>query len=446
MSWRSRVAWSQGMFLQPQHFQQEMRALERVMDVARNCAAADAWGFTKLELDESALAIGRVAISSATGILPDGTPFSTPTLEATPLPLEIAPDFGNELVYLGAPVARQSAVEYDFGDAADPALARFRVETQEVRDQSSVASDAVPIQVARLNLRLLRGKEATDAYAVVAVARVKERRPDMQVVLDRDFIPPQITIGATPHLVASVAGFLRGMLAQRSEALAGRLGQLSHGVSELADFLVLQTVNRHEPLFSQYAQLARHHPQALYESCLQLAGDLATLLSPKRRPPQFPVYRHDNLAGTFAPVMVELRNMLSMAIQSNVVSIELVQRNHGVMTASVADVELLHTATFVLAINADMPGEQLRSRFLAQSKIAPADRIAALVNSQLPGIVARQLPVAPRQLPFHGGYHYFELERGTELWKQFERHGNLAIHMPGDFPQLAVEFWAIRQS
>ena len=38
-----------------------------------------------------------------------------------------------------------------------------------------------------------------------------------------------------------------------------------------------------------------------------------------------------------------------------------------------------------------------------------------------------------------------ELEtRGNELWKQLETSGGLAMHIAGDFPGLALEFWAIR--
>jgi len=443
MSWKSRVAWSQGMFLQPQHFQQEARGVERALDAARNAAAPYAWGFSRLRLDDAALAIGRVAIAEAIGVLPDGMPFSIPLQEPAPEPLEVGADAGDELVVLAAPLARQGAVEYDFGGTPDPALARFRVEAVDVRDQTSVSAETAPIQVGCLNLRLLRGREATDAYAVLGIARIKEKRLDQQVVLDREYIAPQYAIGATGHLKA-LATSLRGLLAQRAEVLGDRMGQLSHGLSEVADFLLLQTANRYEPLFAQYAQLARQHPQNLYETCLQLAGDLATLLSPKRRPPAFPPYRHDDLDATFAPVMAELRRMLSAVLEQNAVPIELALRSHGIRTASVTDGELLRRAAFVLAINAAMPGEQLRSRFLAQGKIAPVERIRDLVNLQLPGITARPMPVAPRQLPFHAGFHYFELERGSDLWKQFERVGNLAIHTPGEFPQLQMHMWAIR--
>jgi len=444
MSWKSRVAWYQGVFLQPQHFQQESRSIERAIDAARNAVAPHAWGFAKLVLDDSALQLGRIAIGEASGVLPDGTPFAIPSQEPAPPPLEVGADFGNEEIFLTAPLARQGAVEFDFDGAGDREISRFRVETLDVRDQTSVGQNSTAIQIGRLNLRLIRAKEATDAYAAVALARVKERRPDMSVVLDREFIAPQFAIGATPHLPGA-ASLLQGLLRQRAEALAARMGQLGHGLSELADFLMLQTMNRYEPLLAQYVQLGRHHPQAFYETCLQLAGDLATLLSPKRRPSEYPAYRHNNLEATFAPVLADLRRMLSTVLEQNAIPIELTDRKHGVRTASVADQGLLRSAAFVLAINADMPSEQLHTNFLAQSKIGPVEKIRDLVNLQLPGIVARTLPVAPRQLPFHAGYSYFELERGTDLWKQFERSGNLAIHTPGDLPGLSMELWAIRQ-
>jgi type VI secretion system protein ImpJ len=57
----------------------------------------------------------------------------------------------------------------------------------------------------------------------------------------------------------------------------------------------------------------------------------------------------------------------------------------------------------------------------------------------------RPLPVAPRQIPYHAGHTYFELEtRGNDMWKQLETSGGLFIHVAGDFPGLEMEFWAVR--
>jgi len=164
-----------------------------------------------------------------------------------------------------------------------------------------------------------------------------------------------------------------------------------------------------------------------------------------RRPIEFPLYRHDDLRGCFTPLIDELRKMLSVVLEQNAVQIPLIDRTHGVRTAVVADMELVQNGVFVLAVNAQLPPEQLRPRFMAQTKLGPVDRIRDLVNLQLPGIALQSLPVAPRQLPYHAGYFYFELDRNGELWRQFQKAGNLALHIAGDFPGLELELWAIRQ-
>lgn len=75
---------------------------------------------------------------------------------------------------------------------------------------------------------------------------------------------------------------------------------------------------------------------------------------------------------------------------------------------------------FVLAVRADVAAEVLLTHFPAQMKIAPVTRIRDLVQLQLPGIGLRTMPAAPRQIPYHAGYTYFELEKGGDLWKQME--------------------------
>jgi type VI secretion system protein ImpJ len=145
--------------------------------------------------------------------------------------------------------------------------------------------------------------------------------------------------------------------------------------------------------------------------------------------------------------MADLRQSLSMVLEQTAIPIDLQDRKHGVRVAVIADIELQRNASFVLAVNAQMQGEALRARFPTQVKIGPAERLRDLVQLQLPGISLRPLPVAPRQIPFHAGFTYFELEtRGNELWKQLETSGGLAMHIAGDFPGLALEFWAIRSN
>ncbi|MFT3717386.1 type VI secretion system baseplate subunit TssK [Pseudorhodoferax sp.] len=439
-----KVVWTQGMFLQPHHFQQETRYLETLLDRRLQALAVHGWGFTVLALDESQLAQGRIALARAAGVLPDGTPFDLGPADRMPAPLALPDDARDDVVCLAAPLAREGVDEVDF-DAADgeAARGRYRVVDRVLRDRTSVADEPEPVQTAALRLRLVRARDLGEADAALGVARVAERRADRQLVLDRTYVAPQLRIDASGQLSA-MAALLHGLVRQRAEALAGRMGQLAHGVSELADFLMLQTLNRAEPLLRQHALAPHAHPELLHRDCLQLAGELAAFAPGARLPREYPLYRHDDLQASFAPLLDDLRGMLSFALQRHAEQIALTDRSHGVRTAVVADAELLRSGSLVLAVHAQLPAEQLRLRFPAQSKLGPVDRIRDLVNLQLPGVALRPLPVAPRQLPFHAGCHYFELDRGGELYKQLERSGSLALHVAGEFPGLELELWAIR--
>ena len=385
MSWRSPVVWSQGMFLQPHHFQQEARYVERLVDARARCHSPHALGFRRTGARRRAARArpGRHRTRERRAARRHAVRDSAARRAAAPL--EIAADLKNEIIYLALPLAREGVTEVDFGGWRPTDLCRLEAVEENVRDHTSASDEAASIQTGRLTLRLLRAKEASDAYALLGVAQVVERRSDQQVLVDRSYIPPQTSLAATDPLVAGTR-LLHGLIAQRAQALAGRIGQLSHGVSELADFLMLQLLNRAEPLFRQHAEAPQIHPFTLHADCLQLAGELATLTSTARRPPEFPLYRHDDLRGCFMPLFDELRKMLSVVLEQNAVQIPLVDRTHGVRTAVVADLELARHAVFVLAVHAQLPPEQLRPRFMAQTKLGPVDRIRDLVNLQLPGI------------------------------------------------------------
>jgi type VI secretion system protein ImpJ len=91
-----------------------------------------------------------------------------------------------------------------------------------------------------------------------------------------------------------------------------------------------------------------------------------------------------------------------------------------------------------------MPADALVRRLVGQIKIGAAEQITELVNAALPGIMLRALPVAPRQIPYHTGKAYFELDRSSPIWKQVAAGNGLAIHVAGDFPALELDLWAVK--
>jgi type VI secretion system protein ImpJ len=443
MSSNSRVVWSEGLFLQPQHLQQLERRIDHQFALGAAATAPLSWGFAELEIEDSGLALGKIAISRARGTLPDGSCFEIPRVDPAPTPLNVALDARDELVVLALPLARPDAI--DFEAESDPAsMARHSIKEIEVRDTALPGERWARVQVGQPRFRLLPTSRGTEGFVCLGVTQVMERRADGSVVLHRDYLAPVLRLGALTGL-QTMAQDILGLLHQRGEALAQRLSHPGRGgVAEVAEFMNLQAINRHEPVFAHLASQPSLHPEALYRAMVSLAGDLATFDAPRRRVQEFPPYQQDDLRASFAPVLNEIRRLLSLVLEQSAVPIELQTRSYGVRVAIVRDLSLLKSASFVIAASAQMPLETLLSRFPAQVKVGPAERIRELVNLQLPGIVLNALPVAPRQIPYHAGYAYFELDRSGELWRQLEKSGGLALHTAGDFPGLELECWAIR--
>ncbi|CAN5413962.1 type VI secretion system baseplate subunit TssK [soil metagenome] len=444
MTWHNKVVWTEGMFLQPQHFQQHDRFLEWQLRARLASGVPYPWGFTQLAVDEASLAMGKIALTQASGLLPDGTAFSLPGDDLAPAAIDVPADTRNELVVLAAVLQRPGLTETDAEEPASSPGPRFRVIEVESGDSNASAQRDAPVQIGRLNLRLMLARDIGEAFATLGVVRVIERRADNRVMLDAQYVPPLLHAPAHPVLDGYVRE-LHGLLHQRAEALAARLSQPGRaGVGEIVDFLLLEAVNRNEPVFAHLGRTSLLHPERLFEACLMLAGNLATFRD-KRRPPSYPEYQHDDLARCFRPLIDDLRQSLSMVMEQTALPIELQERKYGVHVAIIPDPELQRNASFVLAVTAQMAADALRVRFPTQVKIGPVERLRDLVNLQLPGVVLRPLPVAPRQIPYHAGFNYFELEtRHSELWKQLEASGGLGMHIAGEFPGLEMELWAIR--
>lgn len=444
MSLSSKVIWSEGMFLNPQHFQQYDRYVERYVDAKCSALGAYAWGLQSLELDHELLKLGKLSFLRGQGVFPDGTPFNFPDVDEAPPVLELPEGVHNTLVYLAVPVRRPGALDVSEQEDAQ-ALARYYVTEVSARDVSTEGGDTRPVDVGKLRLRLMLETEDLSGYACIGVLKVAESREDKNVLLDEHYLPSCLDCAAAPKLSGFIPE-LAGLLHHRGESIAGRLADARRGgTAEIADYMMLQLINRLEPYVNHLAQVRSLHPLALYQQLLLMTGEFSTFVAKDKRPPEFSPYRHDDLQASFTPLISTLRTYLSMVYEQTAISLNLEEKKYGIRVSEITDRSLLDSGVFVLAARADVPEETLRSRLPAQIKIGPVERIRQLVNAAMPGIAIRPLPVAPRQIPYRSGYAYFELDKQGVFWKELKNSGGFALHVGGDFPGLELEFWAIRQ-
>ncbi len=444
MGWENKVVWGEGLFLQPQHLQQQERYVERLVRASTAGLAPFTYGLTRLEIDTDLLPLGKFAIRSAAGILPDGTPFSIPDDVDHPQPIDLPETLKNAVIYLLLPARQPGAIETAPADRTETA-ARFAVGEHEAIDTNAGYQSVATVPIGKLRLRLGLEHENRSGFAALGLAAVVEVRADRSVVIDEAYIPPILSCGVSALLNGFVSQ-LQGLIHHRAEALAGRASESNtRGAGDINDFLLLQVCNRYEPLVTHFAAAANQiHPETLYRVLLSLAGELATFTETRKRPPVFPPYRHDDLNATFRPVIAALRQSLSAVLEQTAIPIPLQERKFGIRVGPITDRSLVTDATWVLVVKAQLPPETLRRGFPNQTKIGPVEQIVELINVALPGIPISALPVVPRQLPYYAGRSYFELDRSSPYWVALAKSGGIAIHVAGDIPGLEIECWAIR--
>ena len=124
MSLDSKVVWGEGMFLNPQHFQQQERYFERYVDGKCSAFGAYGWGIHSFELDQELLNLGKISIVKAKGVFPDGTPFSFPDIDDAPPVFELPVATHNQTIYLAIPARRAGAVDV-LSEKSPQGLARY---------------------------------------------------------------------------------------------------------------------------------------------------------------------------------------------------------------------------------------------------------------------------------------------------------------------------------
>lgn len=307
---RNKVMWQEGMLMRPHHFQQQQRYND-YLDNQRFRAMNDlSWGFTELTLNNELLAQGKIMIDSASGTLPDGTVFSIPDQDALPDPLhpQNFPDERSRNIYLALPVA--SDVRNEISDGRR--IGRYRLNYADVRDLHSEEGDARTLTLGQLTPRIMSGAEDMSAYITLPLCRISDRHADGSLTLDDDFIPSCQNIQVSKKLRVYLKE-VQGAIGGRASDLANRIGSPAQsGIADVAEFMMLQLLNRNQTRFTHRARRSQLHPEDFYLDLAGLLGELMTFTEPSRLPCPLDVYDHHDLTKTFKTLLQPLETGMQM--------------------------------------------------------------------------------------------------------------------------------------
>lgn len=433
------------MFLRPHHFQQQERYLESLACQQMQATTVQSAGFSHLLLNDFTKAqTGEIHIVSAYGIMSDGLPFKLDGAEVEAINLPVGEY--HQWICLIFPPYHEGAEDIIFDD--EPVTnARYLVDEIEIDDTSEVSLGSATVQVGKPRYRLCLENDVPAHYYRLNVLKIIEVTPQKVIVAENDCIAQIIQYRASSVLTHWVR-HVHSLLESRAVRLAERLHRVGRSaVVDVADLMMLQTINRYVGVFKHLCELPEIHPERVYREFVTLIHELSTFTRSKKliETKELPGYFHQSLKQSFAPLMERLIQDLSFVMEEAAIRIELIDKGQGLQVAKVDDVSLLKETELVLSVYSELPLETLAMRFPTQSKLGAVEKIRDLVHLQLPGIKLKQISGTPPQLPFNSSKLYFSLEKKGDLWHNFEQSGLIALHLAGDFPGLNMELWALRE-
>ncbi|MFJ5160269.1 type VI secretion system baseplate subunit TssK [Pantoea sp. NPDC088449] len=443
----SRTAWIEGMLMEPQHFQQQERFFEHHIDGRLRAVQRWNWGFSQIEINHALLDQGKIALTQAKGIFPDGTPFSLPGDGPLPLPLAL------EEAMEGQQVCLTLTLDLPDTELASVANARqgsrLALEDAQIKNRYAGISspgnpDMVTLQIARLNCRLQLKNSVTGAETALPLLTIRERSANGALVIDSTMLPPLLDYRACGWLKDALNELMSLIRLRLESVFRNDVHSAVGGLSELLELLLLQTLSHAHLHLAHLSQQYPVHPEQLYQQLLTLLGQLSIIPDGERLwERQDLQYQHDEPHMGFFPLFTAIRRALSLVIEAPAVALLFKQREDGIWICP-TDAQL-RLEKIVFAISCDLPADQLRLAFPAQTKMGAVERISHLIDLQLPG--ARLLPMvsAPRHIPWYPNSVYFEVDNNDSLCREMYNASAMAVSIVGDFPGLRFDVWGLRQ-
>ncbi|CAM2172428.1 type VI secretion system protein ImpJ [Paraburkholderia sacchari] len=441
--------WARGIFMTPQHFQQQALWEQFTNDQIARIASSDAWGVIDVVLDTQALDIDRLQISRLTVRLRDGTLVDSETADWLPGSRSLADVPANvEAVTVLAGVA---LVDPQGRNCVEPGEkpARPRRVTREFLPVVDINGEGKEeISVERHVVALLFDFERAGDYVSCPVARLV-RTPQGRFEQDETFVPPCLFLSANARLTQRMRR-LSEILTAKSASLAVRRKERSDqiadfAVSDVALFWLLHSVNSAWPELARLAQAPDQHPERLYAVLARLAGSLLTF-STTETLQAIPAYDHREPESVFAELESLIRVLLDAVIPSRVVPIALERLRTTTWRGQINDERLTEDVDYYLSVRASMPAHALLEQLPALCKMGAPDEVEHVVNAALAGIRLRPVSRLPAAIPVRIENQYFAVDSTDPAFARMIAARACQIYLPASIPEAALELYAVLPS
>lgn len=453
------VFWYQGLFLQPQHFQQADLHQRSLLSPLTNNVQPFFWGTCGHTVDEGALREMVFNLSDGEFLFQDGTWVSLGCNgKIQPRSFKDAwKDMEKPLkVFIGIHRWDHGGnnVTVD-GGQGDPASARSRFlagkEAEEIKDLYS-GSQASHVKLLDYLLRFFWETETAEAadYHLIPLAVLSFNGQD--AVLSRDFVAPAVSMSSSDMLLGTLKS-IRELLLSRCRILEEYKNprgfqKIDLQAAYLNYFLALRTLNRYLPILQHFTEVSTVHPWNAYGLLRQLAGELSSFTDRvdalgrlENGSQLIPPYDHENLGFCFLQVRMLIEEIMASMLVGMENIIHLIRDNHyfrAQLPVGLLDIRNL----YYLIIKTSEGAETVLDMVKHVVKAGSEEEVQVLITRALPGIHLEHKPEMPPGLPKRPGMLCFEIDRSSPHWHDVLKNHNITLHWP-DAPEDSIVELAI---
>ena len=446
------VFWYQGLFLQPQHFQQYDVYFQSLLKPLFTHLQPYFWGVYTYNIQEASLANQTFVISRGEFLFQDGTWISIPgntvaqSRNINKEELEAGKPFK---VYLGLRKwdhHKENVSILENHDDLSIVGTRFisGIDPENVKDIHQGGKSA-HVKLLQYVLKVFWENETDNLpdYHLIPVAELVY--DEDEIILSRDFIPPVISVASSDAL-QQILHNIREQITSRCRKLEEYKSPREMQTSEIDTtyiiyLMALRSLNRYVPLLHHMTETPDIHPWTVYGLIRQIIGELSTftnridslgklidgtsLLSD---------YDHENLRRCYDEAQTLVGELLSAIVIGPENIIRLI-RDGYYFKAQIPQETFEKNTVFYLGLRTAENQSKVLESMKNIAKVSSSDYMMTLVGRALPGISLEYSLVSPPGLPTRPNSYYFKINQSDPQWVEIQKSQDICLywqHAPKD--------------
>jgi len=439
------VFWYQGLFLQPQHFQQLDLYFQSLLFPLQKYQQPYFWGVCRIQFHQASLKIHTFDLSEGEFIFPDGTwtifPGNT-VIKPRTLRVEELKTGLPFKVYLGLRKwdhVNENVSLMERSDDLHAVGTRFvsQSEPEEIKD---LHQGGPPAHVKLMNyvLKIFFENEIEELghYHLMPVAQFEYDGEEINI--SRNFVPPTITISSSEvlqHIIQNVREQITSRCRKLEEYKSPKEIQSSEFESSYIVYLLaLRSLNRYVPTLYHLTDLADIHPWYVYGLLRQIIGELSTFTDRidslgrlMDGSELLPEYNHENLGSCFLEAQSLIGELLG-AITIGPESIIRLGREGDYFKAQIPEEVFENRNVFYLVVRTAESQSKVLEVMQHVAKVSSIDFMQTIIARSLSGISLEYSLVPPPGLPIRPNSFYFKLEQTHQQWVEIQKSQSICLY------------------